>query len=155
MNMIRELMYHDAEQILALNIMTEMGNSNLNTTTATLYRLLNRPEEHHILGYEMDGQLVGYIHAQVYEMLYSPNVLLNVIAVAIHEDYQGNGIGKKLIEAIEERASNLGFDGIRINSGNNRKRAHGFYERLGYVSNRDQKRYIKIFEEAPMKVTAV
>ncbi len=150
--MIRELMYHDAEQILALNIMTEMGCSDLETTTATLYRLLQKIEEHHILGYEMDGKLVGYIHAQVYEMLYSPNVLLNVIAVAIHEDYQGNGIGKKLIQAIEDRAVELGFDGIRINSGNNREKAHGFYERLGYVSNRDQKRFIKIFNHVTEKV---
>lgn len=39
----------------------------------------------------------------------------------------------------------LGLDGIRINSGNNREQAHAFYEKLGYVSHRDQKRYVKLF----------
>ena len=89
--------------------------------------------------------MIGYIHAQLYEMLYSPNVLFNVIALAIDERHQGKGIGKQLLHAVEQEAMVLGMDGIRINSGNNREQAHAFYEKLGYISNRDQKRYVKLF----------
>lgn len=32
---------------------------------------------------------------------------------------------------------------MRLNSGMNRTDAHGFYEHLGYVSEKDQKRFVK------------
>ena len=32
---------------------------------------------------------------------------------------------------------------MRLNSGMNRTDAHGFYEHFGYVSEKDQKRFVK------------
>lgn len=143
--MIRHLTIADASAVHLLNTMTEMGSADLEATASTLTRILQLPDQHVLFAFEAEGQVIGYIHAQLYEMLYSPNVLFNVIALAIDERHQGKGIGKQLLHAVEQEAMVLGMDGIRINSGNNRGQAHVFYEKLGYVSNRDQKRYVKLF----------
>lgn len=143
--MIRHLTIADASAVHMLNTITEMGSANLEATASTLTRILQHPDQHVLFAFEAEGQVIGYIHAQLYEMLYSPNVLFNVIALAIDEHHQGKGIGKQLLHAVEQEAMVLGMDGIRINSGNNREQAHAFYEKLGYVSNRDQKRYVKLF----------
>ena len=142
---IRHLTLADASSVHALNVMTEMGSADLEATASTLNRILQYPDQHVLFAFEAEGQMIGYIHAQLYEMLYSPNILFNVIALAIDERYQGQGIGKQLLHAVEQEAMVLGLDGIRINSGNNRELAHVFYEKLGYISNRDQKRYVKLF----------
>lgn len=138
-------MIEDAPAVHALNMMTEMGSADLETTTLTLTRILHHPDQHTLFAFEADGYVIGYIHAQIYEMLYSPNTVFNVIALAIDERHQGKGIDKQLLHAVEQEAMVLGLDGIRINSGNNREQAHAFYEKLGYVSHRDQKRYVKLF----------
>lgn len=143
--MIRHLTIEDAASVHYLNAITEMGSADLEATVSTLSRILKQPDQHVLFGFEENGQLIGYIHAQLYEMLYSPNVLFNVIALAIDETHQGKGIGKQLLHVVEQEAMVLGMNGIRINSGNNREKAHAFYEKLGYVSNRDQKRYVKLF----------
>ena len=143
--MIRKITKHDLEIIHHLNVNELGGSSDIKTTQSTLTRLLDLPDQHYLIGYEVDGKLVGYLHAQMFEMLYNPNALLNVISMAVTSDTQGKGIGMELMEAIEDIGRDLGLDGIRINSGHNRERTHQFYEKHGYVSNRDQKRFIKLF----------
>lgn len=45
--------------------------------------------------------------------------------------------------ALEDWAREQGYAGIRVNSGIGRRQAHAFYERLGYLTHPDQKRFFK------------
>lgn len=83
--LIRHLMIEDAPAVHALNMMTEMGSADLETTALTLTRILHHPDQYTLFVFEADGYVIGYIHAQIYEMLYSPNTVFNVIALAIDE----------------------------------------------------------------------
>ena len=49
--------------------------------------------------------------------------------VAVKEDYQGLGIGRRLVEYAELFAREKGYSAIVLNA---RKSAIGFYEKLGY-----------------------
>lgn len=144
--MIREISLNDIQTIHDLNTAELNGTSSVEALTHTLTRILELPDQHYIIGYELENKLVGYVHAQRFEMLYNPNTLLNVVSLVVDGNYQGKKIGSILMDSIEELAREIGVDGIRINSGNNRERAHQFYEKRGYVSNRNQKRYVKIFD---------
>jgi GNAT superfamily N-acetyltransferase len=58
-----------------------------------------------------------------------------IIAFVVDSNYRNKGIGKLLIKEAERWARNQGADSIALNSGNRpeRKDAHQFYKRMGYV----------------------
>ena len=80
----------------------------------------------------------------MYESLYS-DIGLNILGLAVNSNFQGMGIGKKLMVFVEEYALNNNINFIRLNSGSHRLEAHKFYENIGYICNKTQKRFIKIF----------
>lgn len=98
--------------------------------------------KHLILVAEHDGLVLGYCHAEYYEPLYADK-LLNVLGLVVDASYQGQGIGSALLDAIASYALEKGILAIRLNSGEDRGAAHCFYEKNGYISNKQQKNFIK------------
>ncbi|MFI3067662.1 GNAT family N-acetyltransferase [Streptococcus suis] len=91
---------------------------------------------------DISGAVQGYIHAQVYESLYS-DTGLNILGLAVLPGHQGQGIGASLLKAVEQIAQKEGYLFIRLNSAESRLQAHLFYEKNGYHSDKMQKRFIK------------
>ena len=87
-------------------------------------------------------QLVGFIHVERYEVLYFES-MANILGLAVKKDFQKQGLGKALLLAAENWAQENRIHLMRLNSGINRTDAHGFYEHLGYVSEKEQKRFLK------------
>ena len=92
---------------------------------------------------EQTGHILGYVEAEVYESLYS-DAGLNVLGLAVFPSAQGRGIGRQLMERVEELAKSRHYAFIRLNSASHRKEAHIFYEHIGYEGNKTQKRFLKI-----------
>jgi Predicted acetyltransferase len=90
----------------------------------------------------LDGRVVGYIHGSEYECTYCDS-LKDILALAVDPDYQGRGIGRMLLCALEDWARLEGCTGIRLVSGFNRQEAHRFYLHCGYTDRRDLKNFIK------------
>ena len=92
--------------------------------------------------------MIGYAHAASYDCLYFPP-LLNLLAsspkfwvtIAVDKDFQDQGYGKALMQAIREEGVAAGYTGIRINSGISRMKAHEFYRKLDCEEKADQKRF--------------
>ena len=89
-----------------------------------------------------ESQLVGFIHVERYDVLYFES-MANILGLAVKKDFQKQGLGKALLLAAENWAQKNGIHLMRLNSGINRIDAHGFYEHLGYVSEKEQKRFVK------------
>ncbi len=51
--------------------------------------------------------------------------------MAVHEEWQGKGIGKKLVDAAEHYAKEIGYSAIILHA---RTVAEGFYKNLGYYT---------------------
>lgn len=49
----------------------------------------------------IEDKVVGFIHAETYEVLYSPT-LANILGIAVSKDCRRQGIGKKILSADEE-----------------------------------------------------
>ncbi len=94
---------------------------------------------------ELDAEIVGYIHGADYDCTYSES-LKNILALVVAGDKRGMGIGRKLIEAIEDWARQEGSIGVRLVSGLDREKAHAFYQACGYSTRKIQKNFIKLFE---------
>lgn len=137
--MIRKVKLRDAAAIQRLNAECLGYDFDREATEAQLKRLLEN-DQHLILVVEEDGQVIGYAHAASYDCLYFPS-LLNLLALAVAQDFQGQGHGRALMQALREEVKAAGYTGIRINSGISRSSAHEFYRNLGCNEKADQKRF--------------
>ena len=142
--MLRNLIETDVKAICAIN-QEALGYSFSPEETASQLARLSQDSHHFLLGYEdvASHGLLGYVHAEVYESLYS-KAGFNILALAVSPQAQGQGIGKSLLQGLEE-AKRRGYGFIRLNSADHRLGAHAFYEKIGYTCDKMQKRFIRIF----------
>ena len=137
--MIRKVELRDVSAIQRLNAECLGYDFDRKVTEAQLERLLEN-DQHLILVAEEGGQVIGYAHVASYDCLYFLS-LLNLLALAVAPDFQGQGHGRALMQALREEAKAAGYTGIRINSGISRSAAHEFYRSLGCSEKADQKRF--------------
>ena len=143
--MLRDLKTTDVAAICEINKEALGYVFSLEETASQLARL-SKDSHHFLLGYEDDAshELLGYVHAEVYESLYS-KAGFNILALAVLPQRQGKGIGQALLEGLEQETKRRGYEFIRLNSADYRMGAHAFYEKVGYTCDKVQKRFIRIF----------
>ena len=143
--MLRDLIASDVEAICEIN-KEALGYAFSSEETASQLARLSHDSHHFLLGYEDAAShvLLGYVHAEVYESLYS-KVGFNILVLAVSPQAQGQGIGKNLLQGLDQEAKRRGYGFIRLNSADHRLGAHAFYEKVGYTCDKVQKRFIRIF----------
>ena len=144
--MLRALKATDVASIHEIN-KDALGYDFSPEETASQLAKLSQDPHHFLLGFEepTSHDLLGYVHAEVYESLYS-NAGFNILALAVVPQMQGKGIGKILLHGLEQEAKRRGYEFIRLNSADHRLGAHAFYERVGYTCDKVQKRFIKLLK---------
>jgi len=60
-----------------------------------------------------------------------------VEAIFVHPDYQGKGIGAALIHSAIEHATSARCIAVELTSNKLRDKAHGFYQKMGFVSSHE------------------
>lgn len=143
--MIRSVQVKDAGQIRDL-CHQALGYDSTLETVATQIEKFNLPDSDHfcfVCEEDQTGHILGYVEAEVYESLYS-DAGLNILGLAVFPSAQGRGIGRQLMERVEDLAKSKHYAFIRLNSASHRKEAHIFYEHIGYEGNKTQKRFLKI-----------
>ena len=143
--MLRALKATDVASIHPIN-KDALGYDFSPEETASQLAKLSQDSHHFLLGYEdeVSHVLLGYVHAEVYESLYS-KAGFNILALAVLPQSQGRGFGRDLLEGLEKETKRRGYEFIRLNSADHRLGAHAFYERVGYTCDKVQKRFIRIF----------
>lgn len=143
--MLRDLKITDVDAIYKINKEALGYSFNLEDTASQLAKL-SQDSHHYLLGFEDSSShdLLGYVHAEVYESLYSKPGF-NILALAVLPQMQGKGIGKTLLQGLEQEAKNQEYQFIRLNSADHRLGAHAFYEKVGYTCDKVQKRFIRVF----------
>lgn len=105
---------------------------------------INHNSQQEVLVYEDEEnqRVVGFLDFYLYRSLYM-GTGFRLSTLAAHPDYQGKGIGGKLVKEVEEIANKQNLDFIILNSGVEKEAAHRFYEKKGYEYEKTQKRFIK------------
>ena len=144
--MLRNLKTTDVAAICEIN-KEALGYSFSFEETSSQLDKLSQDSHHYLLGFEdsTSHDLLGYVHAEVYESLYSKPGF-NILALAVLPQRQGKGIGKALLEGLEQETKRRGYEFIRLNSADHRLGAHAFYEKVGYTCDKMQKRFIKLIK---------
>ena len=115
MIIIRECRMEDASAIQKFNS-EEMGyDYPLEDTKRSLEKLLGRKSDKIFVAVQ-DGTVVGYAHANDYDLLYMPH-MKNIMGIAVASARRRQGIGKLLLTAVEEWAKATGAVGVRLVSG--------------------------------------
>ena len=141
---IRPANINDAESIQQINLMALGYDFSLADTTTMLSNILSKPNDI-VFAAESNGLVVGYLHGSDYDCTYMPP-LKNIMAMTVLEEYRGMGIGRLLLNAVEDWAKNEGCCGVRLISSLYRTEAHKFYLSCGYFDRKDQKNFMKLFD---------
>ena len=142
--MIRNIKIEDAEAIQRICNISLGYSVSVETVMRQIQKLSEDVNHHYVYVYE-DEELqtvVGFVHAEVYESLYS-YAGLNILGLAVLPEFQGKGIGRELMHHLELKAKDDSVLFVRLNSADYRVEAHKFYENIGYVCDKTQKRFMK------------
>lgn len=142
--MLRNITIFDAQEIQSISNFELGYDVNLDIVKKQIEKLTNDNKHNIIIGFENEQtrKIIGFVHAELYESLYM-DTGLNILGLAVDSNFQGQGIGKKLMSSIEDYALKNNISYIRLNSNVRRIGAHKFYESIGYVCDKTQKRLIK------------
>jgi len=81
---------------------------------------------------EIDGKIVGFsINRSTYLMVPLTEVYI-IHAILIHPDYQGRGIGRKLIQALLNHCQTVGAGTVRALIPEDNKELQAIFERQGF-----------------------
>ena len=112
---LRPARQEDAAALLCLNADVLGYDCSLSDTQKQLRRLLHMPQ-HLLVVAERKRELIGYVHAQDYDILYAAP-MIDILGIAVHPDYQQQGIGSRLLAEVERWAENQNVCMIRLVSG--------------------------------------
>lgn len=142
--MLRDITIFDAQEIQRISNFELGYDVDLDIVKKQIEKLTNDNKHNVIIGFENEQtrKIIGFVHAELYESLYM-DTGINILGLAVDSNFQGRGIGKRLMNAIEDYALKNNISFIRLNSNVRRTEAHKFYESIGYVCDKTQKRLIK------------
>ncbi len=141
---IRAAKLEDAKAINQLNTYPLNHEYPLEDAKRQLIYLVSSPTNQLFVSV-IDEKVVGYIQLSEYVCTYGPK-LMNVMALVVNEDIHGQGIGKSLLNHAELWAKENNAEGIRLNSGVERTKAHKLYEHQGYKRVKNQVNFRKLFD---------
>ena len=80
---------------------------------------------------EVDDEVVGLAHLQVTPTIEYDRPAAKIGALVVDESHRGEGVGRALVEALEEEARARGCVLIFLTTSARRTDAHEFYRRIG------------------------
>ncbi|MEX0298640.1 MAG: N-acetyltransferase family protein [Kordiimonas sp.] len=95
--------------------------------------MLEETDQTHItLVAEKEGVALGFVHAREREDELSGEHCCTIPLLAVAENAQGKGVGKKLMEAVETWSKEQGFRLLHLEVFATNNQAKGFYQELGF-----------------------
>jgi GNAT superfamily N-acetyltransferase len=136
----------DAEDIVQLT--KQLGyDLIMSDAVERIRRIVSRDSEQFLIA-EVDGRAAGWVHAALVEYVESePFVMIG--GLVVDKAHRRQGIGRLMMERVEEWAKQRECLAIRLSSSSTRTVAHAFYERMGYENIKTQYAFAKLLDAAP------
>jgi GNAT superfamily N-acetyltransferase len=100
------------------------------------------PRDEHVVFVAETAQVVGWTHAAEQEIL-EVGTLCEIWGLVVADGQRGKGVGRQLIEAVEDWARHRGLTEVSVRSNVIRPESHPFYERIGFARYKTQHAYRK------------
>lgn len=129
--LIRLAQLSDYEELMDLyNLFVEEDRFS-NHDNDSFKKILKSPD-YFIHVAENDNKIIGLMTFSIRSVVRYPRPIAQLEELFVHEEFRKMGIGKKFIETMEKKIKELNCYSIYIESRNDKKKAHEFYQRLGY-----------------------
>ncbi|HHT06208.1 MAG TPA: GNAT family N-acetyltransferase [Hydrogenispora sp.] len=137
---VREAVQEDYSSLtrLAWQLGHQAESSQISTR---LLDLLQR-DDHKVLVAQVDGEIAGWVHAFLNRPLHKDTVV-DIAGLVVDENHRKMGIGRRLLEAVEDWAKNQGCEQVTLSSNITREGAHKFYQNIGYQRAKTQYTFMK------------
>lgn len=141
---IRPAIVDDADSLTLL--LEQLGYpSDTERVRRRLVRLFEDPSSY-VLVAMIGADVVGVAALHVTPLLEHDQSAGQLIALCVDIRHRRKGIGRALINAVEQEATQIGCDAVVLNTGEHREAAHDFYRALGYAST--GRRFVKSLEDS-------
>lgn len=138
--LVRTARLSDAEGIARLT--GQLGyDVDEQAVTTRLSGILARQDQQFLVA-ELDGHLVGWLHAVVAEFVETGSFVV-IGGLVVDAEVRRKGIGRTLLARAEEWAVEQRCSIVRLWSSVSRNEAHRFYEQLGYRNIKTQYAFVK------------
>lgn len=98
---------------------------------ARLKRVLKDPDHAVLVGVNEEDKVIAWVHVRL-----APTLILDreaeIDGIVVREDQRGRGLGERLLRQAEEWANRRACKALRLRTNVTRRRAHRFYQRLGF-----------------------
>ncbi|WP_413172421.1 GNAT family N-acetyltransferase [Anabaena azotica] len=129
---IRQAKIKDSERIAIL--CEQLGYSATKEQIEQRLEKIQNNNSHIIYVATLENEyVIGWAHAHISDLIIIPNQAL-LFGLVVDKNYRNNGIGRLLMQHIEEWADILGCEGVILRSNIKRQEAHLFYEKIGYTN---------------------
>lgn len=136
MEMIKKATVLDAAEILTLQKMAYVseaelyGNFEIQPLKQTVADVEESIRKHHVLKYLFNGQIIGSVKA------HENGGTCFIGKLMVHPDFQNRGIGKKLVQEIEQLFAGYRYE---LYTGSKSVKNISFYEKLDYKAFKTHK----------------
>jgi aminoglycoside 3-N-acetyltransferase I len=113
-----------------LALMAEVFEDSYEPSDDRLTKLLHRPDFWLFAALD-GGEAVGGLSAYVLSLPRNPNPELFIYDLAVHEDHQRRGIGRRLMAAVLDMATATGIEVAFVPADNEDEHALEFYRAIG------------------------
>ena len=132
--LIRSAKDSDYEELMGLyNLFVESDRYSEHDSDS-FHKVLNNPNNFIFIA-EDEGAIIGFLTFSVRDVIRYPKQITEVDELFVLEEYRKHGVGKKLMEHMEDKAKELNCHKIFIESSSEREGAHKFYESIGFINN--------------------
>src|SRR5438067_2246827 len=137
---IRRATTADAARVAALSGI--LGYPADDETMRRRLQQLEGREDQVVFVAEMSGEIVGWIQGAEHESIVAGG-MGEICGLVVAEGRRSSGVGRSLVEAVEQWAARRGLEQISVRSNVVRTESHPFYERVGYTRLKTQHTYRK------------
>ena len=138
---VRSARGEDAQAIAALS--AQLGYPvPADLLAVRLARILERRDELVLVACTAAGAIIGWVHGAEQRFL-EADARCELLGLVVASDHRREGVGRRLVAAVERWAEDRGLGDISVRSNVTRAESHPFYERLGYRRAKTQHVYRK------------
>jgi len=143
--LIRRATERDLPEVVRLFATPDVGNAKNEIVSDPVHpayvdalRSMTGDPNNALLVADVDGRVAGVFQLTIIQHVANTGAKIAQIEnVVVHPELRGRGIGEKMMRWAIDEARRRGCFRIQLTTNKIRKRAHAFYERLGFVASHE------------------